>query len=66
MKYLWDGRSLNNDPKMLPTAMDNPVTMTNQMGMTHSSFSFSITVWYAVLTRGKKRTGSQKKSYFGE
>ena len=38
---LWDGRSLNSDPKTLPTTMEVAVTIMNQMGMTHNSFSFS-------------------------
>ena len=40
----WDCRSLKNDPRMVPTNMDDAVTMTNHMGMTHNSCSFSVTV----------------------
>ena len=39
--YLWDRLKPNTHPSKRPTAMEAVVTITNQIGITHSSFNFS-------------------------
>ena len=64
----WDFRKLNKQPRTRPMAIEVMVTMTNQIGMIHNSFSFSNerrAVDTCVCSRNKSDVpGVKKKATF--